>query len=1122
MVNFCTRRNCFLLALLGLLFSFLLLPTQASATSVTFEVRDGDGNPFPRAVGEGFFSIYCSDVTNSFSINASFNVGSFSDTRPAVADVAYFCRATTRLGYMPSVIPAVTVGSGQNVTVVITYTQLQQSLNVDLVDRNGQPFLAAQAQVSCDRFGANRTYSSNFATNTSSYALPLESGRFECNVFGITGHTVVPSSYGISIYDGVSQSAQFRVYPNDASLTINVIDSDGNPVNMTPSDQAQVSCQTELAGDVAIYQGTIASGHNSLALNVIGGQTYVCDVSSVLQFGPLQISVAVAQSENKTANVILPSKSAQLKVKLTNQNGDPVTVPVGYGSASISCTDADNAESSTASGEIAEGSSEAIVLTAPGRFNCQLSTVTGYYVRQMAGKTVFTQNGSLAEYTFILDPADSALSVNFIDENGSPLAVPSHPGPGSTFVSCISSKGEYQSAPSQGDLSVSFTVIGATTYRCTVDEFYGYLRTSASVAVGAGESKAVSLLLKPIDAEMTLSLVDQSMAPLVSPLSGFTNVFSLTQGGIYFGSDVPSGAASATIKVIGGQTYSARWWLDETPTSVGSVAVPQSGSAALQLQGLETNSTAVLRLVDSDGNVVTGLRNLQAEYESISASISHRGKVSFTNGTATLKLRGGVTYKVTYDQYEANVPVFQNLLLGASDRYFLPERTGRLRVDAGQTVTQDLAVLKANASLTVTSSLPRGDVTVSPTRANADNAIYTRLIGGANSTTFPVPAGTYYVVYSSGGGGIPLRKIVTLSAGQSANLSFDSPVADLNLAISVTASAAPSGGVICNAFAPGGYSVGNQEGLIGGGPIYIPITSSFKTWTIGCQGWSDETGRIYGGRGTYTVPDSLPQSGEGRVSVNLADKGEIFSAATTATSDSEIVLPVNAASSISVPVGTFPANKLLTLEATNKASAPETEEISPKRVLKLSAKDKDEAPVSALGPVQLTIKLAAGQEVYTYTTTSGYTRLNKTNGAQSLGIGIKDESTYTLQVPADAFNSGVIAIVGEDASATPTPEPKPGVTDKPPTKPTKLGVSSKRDGSKRSVTVTWKKVSGTVTSYSVSLVKNGHILKTISVKADKDQRATFTGLRPGTYIVRVRAFNPSGGGGAEARQIIVR
>lgn len=1107
------KGNKLFLVLLVALAGLFVLPHGAyAATTITVELRDANGNLFPRAAGETMY-VVCSDHISMTPPQGAPSVGESSVTLTVSADTTYFCSAYDREGYKRSLLPAVSVPSGGSQTLTETYTPLTQNVHVNLVDSNGTPFLAPQAHLSCSSsYGG---FYDDFSPNSSSHSMPIDTDQYSCSISNVPGYMAIPQSFSVSFVPGVDQNISFTMHEVSSSLTVNFFDGNGNPVMGSLNESIAISCATDLDGERIEFGGYASNGQGSATFDVLGGRTYDCTVNPIYQLQLGEFSVTVGSSENKTFNFTFGAKTAPLKIKAIDANGAPISVPVGQGAVPVSCEDT-NTWGRSASGEIPEGASEVTILTTPGRYYCYLESFPGYMIRSVA-RTVFTKNDITAEYNFVGDAADSVLTINVLDGNGAPLPAPAGYDNWIPSVMCEGSKGSYNKTLTPGDTSASFSVIGGGSYRCSVSGFYGYLDASTTVVVDPAQSKTIAVTKPSLSADVTVSIVDEVNNPVLSMQNMQAYLISATQSSLNFFENISSGFSSAVIKALGGVTYDAHMYVGSgIPISVASVTAPVSGATSVQVHTLPTDATLTLRLVDSNGVVVSGLRNLQAQLGAYSSSIDHSLAVSFVNGIATAKLMGGVTYMSFYNSTGAGASV-ENLYTAGSYRYFFPEQMSRFTVPSGQSVTQDITVYRADATLTVNSPLGRGFIGVVPRSISARNAIGASFRGGATSVTVPIPAGSHYVVYDAGGGTVPERREINVSPGGNATVSFNPPVADLNVGVTTSAPGGAGGVVRCNAYHDD-FSVYNTEGVIEGSPAYVPLTSTYRDWTIACQGWNETTNKIYGGKVAYTVPDPLPQLALDSVNVALSENGEIFSSTATGSSNSDIVVPVQGASALVAPAGTFDANKLLTLQVTNKASAPETKDVVPTTVLKLSAKDSNNGDVAANSGVELQLALGASQEVYSYSNSTGYSRFNKTAAAKAAGVRVSALNSYTIQVPKDVFNQGVVVITGSalsDPGATPTPD----IPSKVPPKPRNLKLASKRTGRSQSIVATWSKSSEEVSSYSVYLIHAGKVVKKITVPASRRPKAVFSGLRAGTFLVRVRARNARGGSAAVLREI---
>ncbi|MEY4700397.1 MAG: hypothetical protein RL326_584 [Pseudomonadota bacterium] len=1083
---------------------------QAHATTtITVELRDENGNLFPTAAGENPVYVSCPDGVSMTPPQGTFYVGDSSATINVNPDVTYFCFASSRKGYKQNILPAVTLSSGGTRALTVTYTHLTQSINANLVDQNGAPFLAPQARLSCGNL------SDDFAPNSSSHSLLVDSGENSCSISNLSGYMTMPQSFPVSLIEGVDQTITFTVHEMAASLTVNFRDANGNPIVATMDGAPQASCVSDLNGEVIEFSGVASLGQSFTTFDVLGGRTYDCTISPVFQYQGGAVSVAVGTNENKAITYSLGLRAAPLKIKITDANGTPITIPAGSGPVPVNCEDNDDGTNSVA-GEIPEGASEVILLTSPGRYTCWAETFAGYRVRNLP-KTVFTKNDITAEYAIIADMADSTLTINFFDENGAVLTVPTNPDGNTPQVYCVGSKGYLTKFLTPGDTSTSINLIGGGTYRCSAVGFYGYLDTTTSVSIDVAQSKTISITKPALNANIEVSIVDEAQNPLLSPQTMSADLFSPTRGGTYFSKNIRSGFSSTVVQALGGATYDARVFTGlGFPSTVGSVTAPLSGAASVQVQKLPTDATLTLRLVDSNGAVVSGLRNLQAYFFALSSTLDHSVPVYFVNGVATAKLRGGVPYTVFYNP-SGTSPRFYNLLVAGAEKYFFPEQMSRFTAPAGQSSTQDIRVYRADATLTVNSSLGRGWIGIYPKSISTNSFIGADFRKGNTSVTVPIPAGSHYVVYDGGGGAVAERREINVSPGGTVTLSFNPPIADLNVGVTTSSPSGAGGYLQCNAYHDG-FSVYNTEGEIEGSPAYVPLTSTYRDWTIACQGWNETTNKMYAGKVSYTMPNPLPQSASDSVNVPLSEKGELFSSKATGSTNSDIVVPVQGASALIAPAGTFDANKVLTLEVTNKASAPETKEITPKTVLKLSAKDANESTSEAKGPVQLQLTLTPSQQVYSYRNTTGYIPFRTTSAARSEEARVGALSSYTIELSKEVFNEGVIVITGDDLGGTPTPETPTSA----PRQPKNLRVASKKVGRTHSIVATWANPSDDASSYSVSLIHKGRVIKTVNVSATRRLSATFSHLRAGTFQVRVRAVNAKGRSTAAVKQVILR
>jgi hypothetical protein len=420
---------------------------------------------------------------------------------------------------------------------------------------------------------------------------------------------VVPSTIYSTITATQDETIDFTVYPKDASLTVSVVDENSNPVVMNPSQRARVSCNGNIDGERVDFHGTIASGQSSISFAVAGGFTYSCVVSAVKTFRQQIASVVVGVGETKTLQVSVLPRTSPIKVQLVSPSGAPVTAPRGDGDVYVSCSDRASIRGG-GSGTIAEGDSEATFLVSEGLISCTAPQISGYYVRPDYGKSVFTSPSTTALYQFVVEPSDSSIVVNFVNPQGSSVSVPAQSP--YAWVQCLGPKGEPWISPNEGDSSATFSVVGGATYRCRVSDFRGYMDGAASIAVGAGDTKTVNVSLIPLDATLTVNVLNTDGNPLSieKPLWGI--ITAPLQRLFRFDLEIPASTSSATVKVVGGKTYDVNGVIaNYGSTDVATVAVPTNGATSTTLtMSTAPTGAATFRLVDQNGNVVSAIRNV--------------------------------------------------------------------------------------------------------------------------------------------------------------------------------------------------------------------------------------------------------------------------------------------------------------------------------------------------------------------------------------------------------------------------------------------------------------------------------------------------------------------------------
>jgi hypothetical protein len=135
---------------------------------------------------------------------------------------------------------------------------------------------------------------------------------------------------------------------------------------------------------------------------------------------------------------------------------------------------------------------------------------------------------------------------------------------------------------------------------------------AASIAVGAGDTKTVNVSLIPLDATLTVNVLNTDGNPLSieKPLWGI--ITAPLQRLFRFDLEIPASTSSATVKVVGGKTYDVNGVIaNYGSTDVATVAVPTNGATSTTLtMSTAPTGAATFRLVDQNGNVVSAIRNV--------------------------------------------------------------------------------------------------------------------------------------------------------------------------------------------------------------------------------------------------------------------------------------------------------------------------------------------------------------------------------------------------------------------------------------------------------------------------------------------------------------------------------
>lgn len=1112
-------------------------------SSIRATLKDHNDNYFPAPNDMMGLYMSCNTTDNSGGAQQHSRSITFSGTPTpqhssstfAQSGRTYSCTGPDREGYSVSGPHSVSPVSGQESEVVFTYTPLAQNLTVALKDKDGNSLPATgMTSVSCSKSGGGGYYSKTFTAGSSTKTWPIATGTYTCSINGPAGYKTLGSKE-VTIVNAQDKTLTFTLFAEDASLHVDLVDAQGNSVQVTGS--SWFNCSAYGDGYNLSSSVNITSGNSSADLNLIGGYTYSCSLQPFGNYSSGNFSIAVPVGGTASKVLTLLEKNAPLKVKLVSTNGNAVVIPSGSSSAYVSCWSSSGG--SYISGQIGVGESEVTMLTVPSTYSCYAS-VSGFNVKQSYNQAVRTEAGSTAEYSVTIEVRDSTINLQFKDQAGAAVAVPSNSS--WAQASCWSREGGSYTPLSIGATSAQLQVVGGRQYYCSAYGITGYVEGSTAVEIGAAETKTLDLIFKQLDSTITVNLTNTDGTPYVVPDSSSAGVSCYSAN---FGNykSVSSGSSSATVEVLGGFTYKCSTWIPNMATVPNAVTVSNNGSASVNLVVSKADAPVTIRLVDSAGNLISGAEDVVVGAWSATEQVNHGMEASFENGIASLTLVRSNKYTV-YAYSNSNSQQIYGLIKAGSDRYF--NNIGELTIEppASGSFNQDITLKLANATVSLSSGGAPGWFNIQPQSANPTE--WLPGISGSVSTSsisVPAPAGSYDVLFYPENSSIsPKPQTLTIATGETKAVSFQVLSEDLTLRVLGSVANSESGGFYCNAFTPDGLTANGSDASFNN-RAEVKITSTAPSWTISCQGWSDASEKIYKGSATFEVPSTLPSNGQIDVTVNLEEKGALLKGTTTGSSDSPLSVPVGGDTTLSADTGTFPSGQTVTVEVNNKGTAPETTELVPDEVFDFSALDGSNNPVTADKGVTFQVPLEDGQTIFGYSSTGGYEPL-PTSEVSSSGSSLSAFASQTLQsfnysifaqttivnvtVSKAIFNSGVVVKARSRAasgnptpapSVTPTPAPKEGTpsTTVAPSKPTKLKLAKGKKNKKGlyPVTATWSAASG-ATSYTVVVMAGSKKIKTLTVTAAK---ATFTGLKKGTYKVIIKSVNSAGSSAATQAQV---
>jgi hypothetical protein len=1007
-------------------------------------------------------------------------------------------------------------------TVSIPYTYASGSINFTFRDRSGQLYIPPVGRISCKSLGTGEdSYAFKTLPARSSMRVPFEPGSYRCEV-SIPGATSAPQHQLVSVMAGQTSEVSYTSPSEDSDIEFSLFDPSGSPFQDLTNPPSQISCATNAGPSPMLFSRDIPPSGSGY-LRVVGGYSYACSVVSPrgdLLWSKLSVAVDIASSA--LVSFTSSPKAATINVKLVDSLGQAVTPSPELPSPKVLCRDLDQqAEDTRVSLPI--GSSEVSVPVDVGRYACVIENLRGYHSLTSPSQGVLTQPGLPQDYPIVLIRNTATLRVGFTTRSGTPIAVPSLST--SARVDCRHGEERVGSSLKPWATSAILSLAGEGTYDCIVSGFAGYAEGIGSITVGAGELRQLPIDLREKSGRVTVSkwpsagyFLSDPYTPFFEARSTTNSLFTTSLPGVDYGN-------SATMDVVDSESYTCAVADPGGITSTATVFVGPNGSASADLTVLHGDSTLHLRLIESVGNVLTDVRNAFVELEALSDGVRHTRPVVFKDGIASLAIKSGVSYKVRLKSSDNESEPFLNRHGGGS--YYVKNAEASFLARAGELVSKDFLVAPPSASIEVFSSRNRGQVTIRPASFSGAGKLsgLVRKNLGEHGAHFELPEDVYEVLFHDAGASIAQKRIVSLRAGDAIGITFEEPREDRIIKVSAIDLAPISGPLTCNAYSRSGGATQEQRGVIGGAPLYIPVSSQSSQWEVFCRGWDEVAAIPLVGRGSYSFADITNSNEIGVVEIALQREGSLLQATSVAQASSVIRLSIPGVVEVAAPIGAFAWKETVRLSVTEAASAPATEAVEPTQVLRFSATTARLEPLLSQEPISARVSLVSNYSIYGYSKRRGYFPLYQATDSGTPPVAVD------VVIPADIFNEGVL-VVGTSPTrnsnrgpiAAPTPSPTAPTTPSAPTPPsqpipsgynarplppTQLQAQSLKTfvKAKRTLLLTWVPSQGSVDSFTVRLERNGSVVRRSSVSARSNPTARFGHISPGKYVVRVASIS---------------
>ncbi|MCB0332720.1 MAG: hypothetical protein KDD55_04425 [Bdellovibrionales bacterium] len=281
-------------------------------------------------------------------------------------------------------------------------------------------------------------YFSGQTDNTGGFLAAVSPGRWFINTYSQDGmyadsfkEVVIPEGNGTTQLQMIAKAT-------DSTITISIVDEDGNPVTVASGSYASVSCYDE--NYTSWFFTDFQSGQSEATVNVVGGTgtpiTYICDFYSE-GGGAAPTQVDVTSGDDAEGTITILSTDCRIHVRLQDSDGNTVTGLDGSADAFTVPEDFNNPQASifhyagayqpNQDGiyelEVICGITYDVNFFQFQDFGSGDTGAIGDYINANFFQSITTSEAASPQtVTFTLLQADATMNVTVLDENGSPSA----------------------------------------------------------------------------------------------------------------------------------------------------------------------------------------------------------------------------------------------------------------------------------------------------------------------------------------------------------------------------------------------------------------------------------------------------------------------------------------------------------------------------------------------------------------------------------------------------------------------------------------------------------------------------------------------------------------------------